>query len=120
MGPGKYFAIEFEGGVMSTFWLAAKAPSRSKDSSLGVDRREVLGVKASYADEAELKLVVVEGQDMDWLHMLKPSSMSNLKSESNCILIFLTGQVSKDSWTRRRGLLCVSKCGELEMEGSCN
>lgn len=63
-GPGKYLAIEPEGGVSSTLLLAVKAPSRSKASSLGVDRREVPGVKASYADEAEEKLVVVEGQDM--------------------------------------------------------
>lgn len=91
-GPGKYFCIEFEGGVMSRLWLAAKAPSRSKANSLGVERLEVLGVKTSYADDAEEKLVVVEGHDMDWLHMLKPSSMSNLKSDSNCIL---TGQESK-------------------------
>ena len=33
----------------------------------------------------------VDGHDMSWLHMLKPSSMSNRKSDSNCILVFEDG-----------------------------
>lgn len=61
-------------------------PSKSRLSSFGVDRREV-GVKGSYADDADEKLVAAEGHDMDWLHMLKLSSMSNRKSDSNCMVM---------------------------------
>lgn len=50
-------------------------------------------MKGSYADEADEKLVDVEGQDMGWLHRLKLSSMSNRKSDSNCILMMIKGSV---------------------------
>lgn len=63
----------------------AQAPSNSRLSSFGVERRE-LGVKGSYADEAEEKLVVVDGHDMDWLHMLLKLSTSNRNSDSYCIV----------------------------------
>lgn len=55
-GPGKNFVLDFERGVVSTFWLVAKAPSRLKASSLGVDRREVLGVK-TFAPQCFLLLL---------------------------------------------------------------
>jgi hypothetical protein len=43
---------------------------------------EEMGIRASKPDEAEENLVVVKGA-MDWLHMLKASSTSNLYSVSN-------------------------------------
>jgi hypothetical protein len=87
MGPIKYLDMDVEGGVSSIAWLLLKEqePSKSRVRALGVERRE-LGVKGSYAEEAEEKLVVVEGHDMDWL-MLKPSSMSNRNSGSNCMVM---------------------------------
>lgn len=57
-----------------------------------MDRREV-GVKGSYTeDDADEKLVPLEGTDMGWLHMLKLSSMSNLKSDSNCMATMTDGR----------------------------
>jgi hypothetical protein len=74
-------------------WWAAKGayvPSKSRLRAFGVDRLEV-GVKGSYADDADEKLVPAEGHDMDWLHMLKLSSMSNRKSDSNCMVKIIDG-----------------------------
>lgn len=39
--------------------------------------------------------MAADGHDMDWLHMLKPSSMSNRNSDSNCIVVRKGG--SKES-----------------------
>lgn len=42
----------------------AYAPSKSRLSSFGVERRDV-GVKGSYADDVDEKLVPADGHDMD-------------------------------------------------------
>jgi hypothetical protein len=109
-----YFEVAVDGGVRSKGWEPAKEaqwPSNSRLSSFGVDRLE-LGVKGSYAEEAEEKLVEVEGHDMPWLDKLKLSFMLNLKSESYCILG--NGCVA---CTRVRVCVCVSRRVRAGVEG---
>ena len=59
-----------------------------------------MGVNGSYAEEADEKLVLTDGQDMDWLDMLKPSSMSNRNSDSNCMV----------------ARVCLRECDILDLE----
>jgi hypothetical protein len=83
-----YLLDTADGGVISPGCDWPNEPSKSSWSSFGVDRREV-GVKGSYEEEADEKLVPVEVHGMAWLPKPKLSSMSNLKSESNCIVAML-------------------------------
>lgn len=67
-GPYMYLDMWPDGDVRSPCCAPAKgayeAPSKSSVSALGVDRRDV-GVKGSYAEDADEKLVPADGQAMD-------------------------------------------------------
>jgi hypothetical protein len=75
------------------------------------DERLELGVKGSHADDADEKLVDVEGHDMAWLAMPKLSFMLNLKSDSNCMLDGVDGVVWYGAGTRWEDV-----CEVLEVE----
>lgn len=53
-------------------------------------------MNGSQAEEADEKLVPADGQAMACEYMLKLSSMSNRKSDSNCIVVAIEDAVEVD------------------------